>query len=383
VQKEILDDKTLMLEYRLTDEASYVFAVTKRDFHVYPLPDRSSLNNKVIEVYKALTARQKRPDFEPSFEREQNLRKADAEFKRGANDLSRMLLRNITQLRSKKRLMIVADGALEFFPFAVLNDPATTDEADYLIKTHEIVYIPSASTLAVMRAGKHLPNANKQLVVIADPVYVDPSAKSTPETGTTLIFNGVGIKPLQFARKEAKAILALVAENQRDEFLGERATKQTASSDELAKYRLVHYAVHGVFDSEHPSQSGLVLSLYDSKGAPVTGGKVLTLDDVYNMKLSADLVTLSGCETALGQEVRGEGVIGLTRGYMYAGARRVLASIWIVNDESTSVLMERFYRRLLKSGAPFRPALALKAAQESMMTKSPYYWAGFVLQGEW
>ena len=287
---------------------------------------------------------------------------------------------------------------MEYFPFAALPAPgrAGRGKAAYLIGEHEIVYLPSASALTLIRAGGNRPAPGKKIAVVADPVYqprsVSPSANvggagREPAAGASglgdLPYVIGGLEPLRYARQEARSILDLVGRNDRVEFLGERATKQAASSDALAQYRFVHYAAHGRFDSESPTRSGLIFSLFDGKGAPAKGGSVLTLADVYNLKLSADLVTLSGCETALGQEVRGEGVIGLTRGFMYAGARRVLASLWVVNDEATATLMKRFYARLLAKGGGMPPAAALKAAQESMAEYHPYYWAGFTLQGEW
>jgi CHAT domain-containing protein len=162
------------------------------------------------------------------------------------------------------------------------------------------------------------------------------------------------------------------------------ASRATVSGDHLARARVLHFATHGVLDDVRPALSGLVLSLVDERGRKQDG--VLRLHDVYNLTLSADLVVLSACQTGLGQELRGEGLVGLTRGFMYAGARSVLATLWKVDDRATAELVERFYAGLL---GPRRlaPAAALRAAQVSMAQdarwRSPYYWAGFVLQGEW
>ena len=154
-------------------------------------------------------------------------------------------------------------------------------------------------------------------------------------------------------------------------------------SADLAQYRIVHFATHGLMNSQHPELSGLVLSLVDQEGKPQNG--FLRLHEIYNLHLEADLVVLSACQTALGQEIQGEGLIGLTRGFMYAGAPRVVASLWQVDDRATANLMKYFYEGMLGQG--LRPAAALRAAQISMMKdkrwQSPYYWAGFTLQGEW
>jgi CHAT domain-containing protein len=161
------------------------------------------------------------------------------------------------------------------------------------------------------------------------------------------------------------------------------ASKATATGGSLNQYRIVHFATHGLINSRHPELSGIVLSLVDEQGMPQDG--FLRLHDVYNLKLSADLVVLSACRTALGKDVKGEGLIGLTRGFMYAGAPRVVASLWDVKDEATAELMKRFYEGMLRRR--MTPAAALRTAQLSMAKEkrweAPYYWAGFVLQGEW
>lgn len=154
-------------------------------------------------------------------------------------------------------------------------------------------------------------------------------------------------------------------------------------SEQLGQYRIIHFATHGLLNSQHPELSGVVLSLVDERGQPQDG--FLRSHEVYNLKLNADLVVLSGCQTALGKNVKGEGLIGLTRGFMYAGAPRVVASLWRVPDKPTAELMKRFYKGMLAEG--LRPAAALRAAQIEMWKEkrwsAPYYWAAFVFQGEW
>ena len=162
-----------------------------------------------------------------------------------------------------------------------------------------------------------------------------------------------------------------------------KASLKTATDPELSHYRIVHFATHGLLNSEHPELSGLVLSLVDQQGRPQDG--FLQLQDIYNLNLPADLVVLSACETGLGKEIRGEGLMGLTRGFMYAGASRVIASLWKVDDVATAELMERLYHGMLTKG--LQPAAALRQSQIEMWKQkrweSPYYWAAFVIQGEW
>ena len=164
---------------------------------------------------------------------------------------------------------------------------------------------------------------------------------------------------------------------------GFNASRAMATSPELSQYRIVHFATHGVLDDQHPGLSGVILSLVDEQGRPQDG--FLRLNDIYNLNLRAELVVLSACNTALGKDVRGEGLVGIVRGFMYAGAARVVASLWKVDDEATAELMKRFYRHMLQNNMP--AAAALRAAQMEMSEQkqwhSPYYWAAFVLQGEW
>jgi CHAT domain-containing protein len=189
---------------------------------------------------------------------------------------------------------------------------------------------------------------------------------------------------LPFSEQEARDILTFVSDpGQRLAALGFSASSAAATSGELANYRYVHFATHGLIDSRQPKLSKLALSQFDATGARVDG--FLRLSDIYNLNLNADLVVLSACQTALGKEVRGEGLVGLTRGFMYAGAARVLASLWSVEDRATAKLMKSFYRNLLVEKRP--AAESLQRAQIELASKpqyrSPYYWAGFSLQGEW
>jgi CHAT domain-containing protein len=279
-----------------------------------------------------------------------------------------------------------------------------------LIVKHEIVSLPSASTLAVLRrelAGRA--PAPKAIAVLADPVFGadDPRVKksgaplvATRRTEATPIradaplleralrsFNSsperAGLARLLLSRDEAEAISAAVPASDGLKALDFQANRALATSSDLSRYRIVHFATHGLLNTEHPELSGLVLSLVDERGQPQDG--FLRLHDIYNLKLNAELVVLSACQTGLGKEIKGEGLVGLTRGFMYAGAARVAASLWRVDDYATSVLMKRFYRGLLQE--KLRPAAALRQAQLEMLKqrqwRSPFYWGAFVLQGEW
>jgi CHAT domain-containing protein len=188
---------------------------------------------------------------------------------------------------------------------------------------------------------------------------------------------------LPFSREEANGIAALARPGKVFTATDFQASRETVLGGALAGYRVVHFATHGVLDSDRPSLSGLVLSLVDESGTPRDG--YLRLHDIYNLRLGAELVVLSACQTALGKEIRGEGLVGLARAFMYAGTPRVVGSLWEVSDLATAELMKRFYRGVLQ--LRLRPAAALQAAQLEMSRDPrwapPYYWAGFTLQGEW
>ncbi len=261
-----------------------------------------------------------------------------------------------------------------------------TPTPEPLLARHEIVALPSASALAVQRRllARRRP-ALKRLAVLADPVFdpLDPRVTPRPRSGGGPVAFGPAFERLSASRREAEAIAALVPPGESMVALDFDAALPRVLGDRLSGFRVVHFATHGVIDAERPALSGLALSMVDAAGKPQEG--FLHLHDVYNLRLDADLVVLSGCRTALGKEVRGEGLIGLTRGFQYAGASRVLASLWRVEDQATAALMTRFYRALWIDKLP--PAAALRQAELGVRGqrrwRDPYFWAGFVLEGDW
>jgi CHAT domain-containing protein len=348
------------------------------------------------------------------------MRRADAEYRQAANELSAMILAPLRHLLSGKRLLIVADGALQYIPFAALPSPAATTGPNGtvpLIVEHEIVSLPSASVLAEIRraAAARSPSsqAQREVAVLADPVFdaaderVAKASKATDSkrrleekavlsSAAQRLSRSAGdiglrrergsrnyLDRLLYTRQEARAIANATPRGQVMQALDFQASRVTAMSPELARYRIIHFATHGFADSKHPELSGLVFSLVDRNGKPQDG--FLGLDDIYNLNLPVDMVVLSGCQTGMGKEISGEGLISLTRGFMYAGASRVVASLWNVDDLATSELMAKFYRAM--EAGKMRPAAALRQAQMEMWKQkawhSPTYWAGFQIQGEW
>ncbi len=415
IQHQLLDANTLLLEYELGEKRSVVFVLTPNSVDSYELPKRSEIEETARHLYNLLTSRNRWIVGESASQRAERLAKGEAEYQEATIALSQMVLGPVTGQLYEKRLLIVADGALQYIPFSLLPLPGGTAPRPPvpLVAKHEIVNVPSASVLALLRQqanGREA--APKEVAVFADPVFdkEDPrvgraahdnrAAVSTFGEESTASFHGqltrsladVGARApragsalprLVFSRREADAIVAMTDAGKDMEALDFQASREAALSKELGKYRIVHFATHGLLDNDHPELSGLVLSLVDREGNPRNG--FLDLEDVYNLTLNADLVVLSACETGLGKQINGEGLVGLTRGFMYAGANRVVASLWKVDDAATSEVMRHFYYGMLKEG--LRPAAALRQAQIEMQQQKrwadPYYWAAFTIQGEW
>jgi CHAT domain-containing protein len=402
--QEQLDQNTVLLEYSLGDERSYVWVVTPDSLQTFELPKREQIETRAREVYQLLTSRSIFKSVESPEQRQQRIAQADSQLLEASRKLSEMILSPMKTQMGTKRLVIVADGALQYVPFAALPSPKSLESNVPLIVDHEIVSMPSASALAVQRnslSGRK--PAPKDIAVIADPVFSasdvrlkanlkPPSQKQdqiAAQSETRIIEHladdsgKLNIRRLLFTRQEADQILAVAPKSGNLKAIDFKASRATATSVELSKYRYVHFATHGYLDSDRPDLSAIVLSLVDEKGNPQDG--FLYAHDIYNLNLPAELVVLSACQTGLGKEIKGEGLVGLTRGFMYAGARRVLVSLWNVNDKATAELMQRFYRRMLKDNQS--PAAALQAAQVEMWQQkqwqSPYYWAAFTMQGDW
>lgn len=412
IQQLLADDDTIILEYSLGLERSYLWLISRGRVQSFPLPAKAAIERVALQVYQWLTSRQPKRASARARSRP-DLAAADRQYGLDAAQLSELLLGPVAAQLGSKRLLIVADGALQYLPFGVLPTPSVSGEPlpaapRPLIVDHEIVNLPSASVISVLRAeldGR--PRAPQTVAVLADPVYepndprvrrrmdspsARPTALPTVPAGAATVTTapnsagartGDNLTRLLFSRDEADAIISVTPPGKGMLALDFKANRRLAMSDELSQYRILHFSSHGLLDSRHPELSGLVLSLVDEAGKPREG--YLRLHEIYNLHLNADLVVLSACQTALGKDVRGEGLIGLTRGFMYAGVPRLVASLWEVDDAATTELMKRFYRGMLVDQQP--AATALRNAQIEMLSKphwrSPYYWGAFVLQGEW
>ena len=386
----IADDQTVLLEYLLGQNASYVWAITRNSVKVFELPKADMITAAVRKVYENVSK-------EPNDETDKRLSEATAE-------LAGMILRPVASELTAPRVIVVADGALNYIPFQLLPNPAANNEP--LVSKYEVINAPSASILGQLRQEKqHRRPHTKALAAFGDPVFASNYAQSKASASSELAASTRSnenepwqrawrevelnadsldpsvLQPLNYTKYELNNLSA-IAGSGAYVARGFAASREGLGSLDLSKYAILHFATHGVLHPDKPEHSGFFLSTVDTEGHRQNG--FINMQDVYRLNAPVDLVVLSACRTGLGKEVRGEGLIGLTRGFMFAGASSVVSSLWKVDDEATSELMKHFYENMLKKG--MRPAEALRAAQNTLRQdpnwQSPHFWAGFTLQGE-
>src|SRR5215831_2169577 len=421
VQQKVLDDNTVLLEYALGNDASYLFAAARSGVSLYKLPARADVEKLAMDfraqlIPPKLQRRLVGIDVAADQQRGLGIVQGPAEdlppFVAASNALYKATIEAATAVVGDKRVLVVADGALNYIPFeALLKNSEGADYAslNYFVKTNEIVYAPSASVIAAIRQGSAA-SSGKSMLVVADPVFSadDPRARGGAATSSSGETRGLGLgleaavndvanpsdatagggglrlARLAGTRTEADEIsgIAKTGGATADLWTDLNASEDNVKSRDVSSYRYLHVATHGLLDAERPQFTGVVLSLVGNK----SNDGFLRTDEIFNLKLGSPLVMLSACETGLGKEKRGEGVIGLTRAFMYAGAPTVGVSLWSVADKSTADLMTDFYKRLLGS-TPQSPGAAMRDAQLAMINgkkySAPFYWAPFVLVGEW
>lgn len=388
-----LPDGTLLLEYTLGSERSYLWAITNNSLTVYTLAARDEIEKLVKSVCELIIARQRFNESDLSSNTPQ-VAQADAEYWQQAGRLSEILLGPAADLMKGKTILVVADGALHYLPFDALPSPSKTDdqrssEPVPLIVDHEIGSLPSASILATIRQTAPSGPSDKLIAILADPVFSanDSRVRNVNPAESQQSFqltDGISLSRLPATQDEAQSIMKIVPAGTGIMATGFDADRKMALSSELGQYKVVHFATHGVVDVNNPEMSGIVLSLVGRDGKSTEG--FVQLHDIYNMNLSnTQLVVLSACETALGKQVRGEGLVGLSRGFIYAGASSVVATLWKVDDRATTQLMTQFYKGLFEER--LTASAALRKAKVNMLQqpryRAPFFWAAFNLQGEY
>lgn len=389
VQQQLLDSDIALLQYSLGKDKSYLWVVSRDGIQSHVLPSEKEIETQVKSWRSSLLDKPEAPET----------------LDGPASRLGRLLLEPAAAaLKTRRRVIVVPDGPLTYAPFAAMRL-----EGKPLVESHTLLHLPSSSTLALIRnQTAQRPPAPRGLAMVADPIFsgddpriTTPARTSQPAPTDLASLNlqrasralprqrsaGSGaadaLPRLPGTRREAERILPLFPGNQTLLALDSQASLALLQSPSIKDYRYVHLATHGVFNTAEPALSGVILSLLDQQGRAVNG--FLRLNEIFNLNLPAELVVLSACETGLGEQIRGEGMVGITRGFLYAGSRRLLVSLWKVDDDATAALMSRFYEGLLRE--KLTPAQALRAAQNHLRTNtnwdSPYFWSGFVLQGEW
>jgi len=349
-QKKLCGDKTAIFAYTVGKQSSHAFVIRKKDIRTFALPGQQELRNIVSAYIRTITDRDNR-DFHLG-------RKLyDLLVRPGlANDI--------------KRIVFIPDDILNIFPFETLR---TGEEPnDWLVKDVEIAYAPSLTSLQKIKQRRHRRPA-KDILSFGDPKY---GAHESEGNGGDR-FND--LRRLTHSGAEVERISALFKPSDTETFIREAATEEAVKRLPLSDFRILHFAAHSIIDDTIPARSAIVLTLDDD---PAEDG-LLQMREIYDLDLEADLVTLSACQTGLGKFVKGEGIVGLNRAFFYAGASSVLMSLWSVNDQATSQLMERFYHYIHKH----KPiAAALRATKLEMIASEeashPFYWAGFVVSGD-
>jgi CHAT domain-containing protein len=411
IQNELKDSETIVLEYALGQERSYLWAVTHNSVNGYELPRRKVIEDAAREVYRLTTARQG-ADGKIVEDYQADVEWADKLLPEKARSLSQMLLGPIAEKLGSRRVVVVCEGAMQLVPFESLpvplrqtGGPNQTEASSKpsLLDTNEIIMLPSVSVLGAIRSARsHVSSPDKLIAVIADPVFSKNDDRiQAGAASSSIAVAAFDENPYQSLRADSeiqtRADLArLIHASEEVDVISAvapwgttmvakdfDATREMAMSPQFGEYQIIHFATHGFLDSKRPELSGIVLGMVDRNGAKNDG--FMSLNDIYSLDLSAQLTVLSACQTALGEDMRGEGLMGVTHGFMSAGSKSVVASLWKVDDRATAVLMSHFYDSMLRDGVP--PVAALRAAKLKMMRdkrwSAPYYWSGFVFYGDY
>ncbi|MEO6589637.1 MAG: CHAT domain-containing tetratricopeptide repeat protein [Pyrinomonadaceae bacterium] len=392
-QKNVLDEESLLLEFSFGDEESYLWLIGKNEFDAYVLPPREQIESKIQTLRELLASREIIKD-ESIEDHQTRVAKADEDYLKIAKELSRDLFGQAAGKFGNKRLIIVPDGKLGYFPVSALPLP-DSETIEPILLTNEVVYEPSASTLSILSGNNKKTNtASKSLLIFSDPVFSADDLRLSGKNQDELVpqnepndkFRFVesldSLVRLDSSKTEANSIVEILGESNADSFSAFEANREKLLGANVADYKILHFATHGLIDENRPELSGIVLSRFDESGKKLD--EFFRLHDIYGMNLNSDLVVLSACNTAIGKEVRGEGLMSLNNAFLSVGAKSVMASLWKVEDGATLELMKNFYDAM--ANEKVTPSKALQKAQikmwQSKRYQSPFYWAAFTVQGD-
>jgi CHAT domain-containing protein/Tfp pilus assembly protein PilF len=373
VQSQILSEGDLLLEFSLGSKRSYLWLITKDSSRLVELPSAATIERQARVFLSELRRRPTSATLTGSL----------SAIRSAGTSLFKTLFGNwAKEVLSARNLIIVPDGILFYLPFEALPLPSASG---YLINRLPVSYAPSATVLVQLCARPDSARPPLDLLAFGDPTFARKQNGNHPVASTTVravdIFKNLtrDVTPLPLTRKEIHDIASHCSSDKTTLHLGNEATETDVKKEELFSYRYIHFATHGILDENVPSRSGLLLSTVDDS----TEDGILQMNEILNLEMDADLVVLSACETGLGKLMKGEGMVGLTRAFHYAGARSLVVSLWKVADNSTAALMDGLYANLVKSHTPPE---ALREAKLNMLKSSvptwrhPYHWAGFVVQ---
>src|ERR1039458_7956245 len=358
IEREMALRKSVLIEYALGSDRSYVWAVTARKIVGATLPPRADIERAVQAYRQALIAR-------------------DTRAEAAAGRLYRILVAPVaSELALGTTLIIAADGVLHYLPFEAL----VAENGRFLAENFTFAYTPSASALDIW--GRPSSRSwSKALLALGDPDFGKNGREIEGATDLTRrvdINRGLRLTPLPNTRIEVQNIASLYPSGSSKLLLGRDASKASLAKEIFSDFKDIHIATHAFYDEARPERSGIVLSATDHDDG------VLRFGDIVKLRLNTDLVVLSACQTGLGRLVRGEGIDGIARAFLLAGSPRVVVSLWNVNDVATADLMRAFYGKMT-AGLP--PAEALREAKVDMIHskivgyRDPYLWAAFVLIG--
>jgi CHAT domain-containing protein len=364
-QSGLLDKETAFFEYIMAKENSYAFVITRNQLKIFPLPERKEIQRLVREHLTAITDVQNK-DFHLGY--------------RLFNDLVRPGLDE----NKIKKIIFVPDDVLYFLPFETLLTKENSRE--WLIRKYSIAYVPSLSSLRELIDRKNTSGLRpqKDILAIGDPSFGANEVKIPTGSSNDIFQNYSSNADYKFSRLkysgvEIEKIASLFKPNRRDILERDQASEENVKRQNLSDYKIIHFATHALIDDKKPARSAIVLTLDPN---PKEDGFLQTRE-VFNLKLNADLVTLSACQTGLGQLIRGEGIEGLNRAFFYAGASSVLLSLWAINDQASYQLIERFYFHLRSSESITNALRRAKLEMiESGVLAHPYYWGSFIVTGE-
>jgi CHAT domain-containing protein len=371
VQNQIVDNKTVLIEYFLGEKESYVFYVTKKELGLHLLPGREKIWKSLKAYLKVLSTH---PDREY-----QNVKAS----RRIGKELLYFDQWDIPE--TIENLIIIPDGVLYYLPFETLIFDMKKKPSDsFLISKYKISYAPSSSSLLFLTKEKKK-DYSKDLLALGNPVYTwngkTDRKKIIPSEILKEVYlnEGFDLASLPYSEREVKGIAKFFHKTKREIYLNQRASEKTLKDCTLHDYQILHFACHAILDERFPFRSALVLSKEDS----IDEDGFLQVSEIYNLRMTSDLVILSACQTGRGRMEKGEGVLGLPRTFFYSGAKSVVSALWKIDDKSTSIFMNHFYS-FLSQGR--NKAQSLQLAKLEMMKSKyshPFYWAAFVLNGEY